>query len=143
MSKPQKKQGFQQALGSGNVPCCSTCKHPTLSAVNSRWLGEDCLRLLPWSERLGAASALSHRIQLLWGSSGILILEHSQLATSHNLRKSRNIVDREGLFSPEVKESSVGCWQGGRAEPLVLPTAERSLLPQQGMVVSLEKAGFK
>lgn len=111
MSKPQKKQGFQQALGSGNVPCCSTCKHPTLSAVNSRWLGEDCLRLLPWSERLGATSALSHRIQLLWGSSGILILEHSQLATSHNLRKSRNIVDREGLFSPEVKESSVG-WEG-------------------------------
>lgn len=42
-----------------------------------------------------------------------------------------------------MKESSVGCRQGGRAEPLVLPTAERSLLPQQGMVVSLEKAGFK
>lgn len=54
--------------------------------------------------------------------------------TTHNLGKSWNIVDREGLFSPEMEESSVAAARKAERSLWFFP-----LLPQQGVIVSLEK----
>lgn len=57
--------------------------------------------------------------------SGELRGSDPAIFTPHHLGKSWNVVDHEGLFCAAARE--------------VLPTAEISLLPQQGMIVSLEK----